>query len=72
MKYLLVFFCCLLVACAGTPVIDSPPEDCVILSPHSGMPIIIKQGFFNDMSRVWTLEEFQAEYEKFVKQYYGM
>lgn len=63
-----LIICLLFVSCATIPV-DTPPHDCVILSPHDNMPIVIKKGFFNDMSKHWTLEEFQNDVKKYYEKY---
>ena len=62
-------------SCASTqPIkpVDSPPKDCVIYSPHDGLPVVIEQGFFNDPDMFMTPEELRLEYEEWVKRQGGM
>ena len=62
-------------SCASTqPIkpVDSPPKDCVIYSPHDGLPVVIEQGFFNDPDMFMTPEELRLEYEEWVKRQRGM
>ena len=70
-----LFFILLLASCVTAPVKqDHPPHDCVIISPHSGLPIVIKQGFFNkeEMHKFMTPEEFKKEMEKYYQEKYGL
>ena len=62
----------LLYGCATTRPVDSPSKDCVIFSPHTSLPIIIKKGFFNKPENFLTPDEFKAEYQEWLKREMGL
>lgn len=46
-----------------------PIENVVIQSPYTGYPIIIDEGFFDDMTGIYTEKEFNKEVEELKKLY---
>ena len=60
--------CISIMALMGCATVNCPPEDMVLVSPWTGMPVVVGKGSFNDMDKCVTSEQFKKRMEEWNQQ----